>query len=105
MQISSSSYIHGAVHTFKHCFFPYSELGSDAIQKVLMLSVGVDLIGQCYSMLSVGVDLIGQCCLMLSVRRGFDWSMLFGICSTLRTFRRYDAGNLCFKMKARGFHS
>ena len=40
---------------------PYSELGSDAIQKVLMLSVGVDLIGQCYSMLSVGADLIGQC--------------------------------------------
>ena len=41
----------------------YSELGSDAIQKVLMLSVAVDLIGECYS--------------MLSVSRGFDWSMLF----------------------------
>ena len=71
------SQLHSAVHTFKHCFFPYSELGSDAIQKVLMLSVGVDLIGQCYSMLSVGVDLIGQCYSMLSVSRGPDWSMLF----------------------------
>ena len=52
-----------------------------------MLSVVVDLIGQCYSMLSVGVDMIGQCYSMLSVRRGFDWSMLFGICPTLRTLQ------------------